>query len=400
MGNENNIIDFKAGTRPAATCGSVALSWADEKEIKRQQQRTEKKKRMHAAKIEERILDAEIKQNNLQQRQKEQEQEIKNVKKEIGFLKAIIEKADLTSTKDYFLTRAKNKAEMTSRNKTTGENFKKASATLSVLSACTSVIGIILGQLSFIGDCLQNNDIIGVISSTIIMLTSTILFLVFAVKVNKILAALPAYLAEFYEAENKQSDITLKITLLALGGNFILSVFTNYLFWNTTNLVFIAKITFSFIFDVAAISLSLLSDNFIRLNYKKIIKNLYENKLKDITEVEEKTREITEEKAGEKDIKKNENLKNIKLSENTTNTDLQTVEENKKKDKKAGRKNITKSKINRLQKAINELAKGAIITPKKTGFENDKNTYYELMPDMENVEQYTDASGKKKYRKI
>ena len=86
----------------------------------RQKRRTEKKKQLHNAQLEERILDSEQKQNDLEQKQKEQEQEINNVKKEVSLLKSVIERTDLTATKDYFTTVAKNQAEQTEQNKKTG----------------------------------------------------------------------------------------------------------------------------------------------------------------------------------------------------------------------------------------------------------------------------------------
>ena len=56
---EKKIINFMPRQKEAIQ-GNVALNRLDEKEILRQKQRTEKKKRLHKAKLEERVLDSEI----------------------------------------------------------------------------------------------------------------------------------------------------------------------------------------------------------------------------------------------------------------------------------------------------------------------------------------------------
>lgn len=374
----NNLINFKP-REVEQTQGSVALSRLDEKEILKQKQRTEKKKRLHQAKLEERVLDSEIKQNELEQRQKEQQQELNNLEMELNAIKINIEMAENMATKDYFDTQTKIKKKSNKKNKKIGKYFRKASITFSWLSAIASILGLLGGSVN-------KNE--WYITSAI-----AVIFLLLATKVNKVLEQYPKIYNEFFDTENKQSKVTFTLTTALIFFNCVLSVCTNYLFYASLNMLFIVTVGFSFLFDLGAIVTSLLSYDFINLRYKKAIKEKYENKLKTIVE--------TRQENIDKNVDK-------KMSENRLNTTIPTVEEPEKsemkKPQKAGRKTTSKVKKNRLIKAIENLEKNVVISPKKVGFENEKDVYYllieELAEEQENIEKYTDKNGKSKYRKI
>ena len=374
----NNLIDFKP-REVEQTQGSVALSRLDEKEILKQKQRTEKKKRLHQAKLEERVLDSEIKQNELEQRQKEQQQELNNLEMELNAIKINIEMAENMATKDYFDTQTKIKKKSNKKNKKIGKYFRKASITFSWLSAIASILGLLGGSVN-------KNE--WYITSAI-----AVIFLLLATKVNKVLEQYPKIYNEFFDTENKQSKVTFTLTTALIFFNCVLSVCTNYLFYASLNMLFIVTVGFSFLFDLGAIVTSLLSYDFINLRYKKAIKEKYENKLKTIVE--------TRQENIDKNVDK-------KMSENRLNTTIPTIEEPKKsemkKPQKAGRKTTSKVKKNRLIKAIENLEKNVVISPKKVGFENEKDVYYllieELAEEQENIEKYTDKNGKSKYKKI
>lgn len=384
----NKIIDF---IPKEDIQGNVALSRLDEKEILRQKQRTEKKKRLHKAKLEERVLDSEIKQNELEQRQKEQQQELNNLEVELNSIKINIEMADNMATKDYYDTQTKIKKKANKRNKKKGKYLKKSSKWFAWLSAGASVVGLLI-------DVFNKNE-------WYVTIAIIIFFFVLATKVNRVLELYPDFLNDFLDKEDKQSKITFSLMSLLIFGNIILSVCTNYLFYSSLNMVFIVTIGFSFLFDLGALTTSLLSYYYLNLKYKKSIKNGYENKLKDII----KNRINFEQKSVDKNV-------DVKPCENTNSKDFETVEKvqesvdknvNKtvdKVNKKAGRKNTSRSKKNKLKNAINALGKGVIISPSKTGFTDDKNAYrtliIELAEEMENIEKYTDAKGNTRYKTI
>lgn len=396
------------------TTGNVALNWFDRREIKRQKQRTEKKKQLHNAKIEERVLDSEQRQNDLEQRQKEQEQEINNVKKEVSFLKSIIEKADLTATKDYFTTVAENQAEQTEQNKKTGYDLQQMSRVFSYITSATSIAGIITNSLQALQKEILARNGIGIIYNVFVMVVLIVAFVYLSKGYNRTVEATPTYETEFHDQDDRQKKQTNLTSKAFIVGNIALSVTTNYWFWGlVSNCPIIIRIILSVMFDLGVFATSNLGHNFIKLRYNKLTRSKYENKLKEITENEQKNSEKIEENETSQN-KVNNNFatisKNKNLNENSTDNSTENSKESttknssKKRYGRAGRKNTSKSKKNKLINAIENLENNTIITPKKTGFENDVTTYRrlikELVEELEIIEEYTDKNGNTRYRKI
>lgn len=390
---DTNLIDFKPRTAEQ-TQGNVALSRLDAWQIEHKKRKIEKKKQLeisieeerrlkHERKMNERIRLAEKRQDEFRQKQQEQQQELDNLKIELKSIKVNIEKAESMSIRDYFETQSKIKKTATNRNLKDGKKFRQLSVAFSSVSAFVSVLGLV-------GDILNKNP-------WYLTLSIAFVFFFLSLGVNRVLGKLPDYHINFFDKEDKQSKFTFVLAIVFVFSNCVLSICTNYLFYRTLNMLFVATLGFSFLLDFGAIVTTLVSYDCLNLRYKKSIKEAYENKLEQIKE--------------ENQENANENVdKNVdgKKSENALNTNIPTVEEPKKsgtkKPQKTGRKATSRAQKNRLTKSIESLEKNVVITPKKVGFENEKDVYYllieELAAEQENIQKYTDKNGKNKYKKI
>lgn len=337
--------------------GTTILDKDDIEDISRIKKEIRKMELTHDSNIKKIQLENDLKNESINEKLKNIDNFIELQKKENEITKCELEKAKndvrksvVKQATDFFNVKNENNVNLINDDKKQSSIFFRNSKKCTIVSAATSIVGMLIDLMpTFITGTMTERII-----SVLVASASIFLYIFIARMSSSLLNMLPTYMNNYAEKKDKKSIAIICLSLIGVGSNIILSIMTNFLFWSVTKLIIFVKYFLAFILDIFSIIFTLIGTELKNLNYNEKKTKIYNDIIN--TKDEPKKRVVK---------KDNTNVKN------TNNV---------------GRKTNTKE-YNMLYDYIsNNIEKGDRITPKKCDFAGNKTMFYEYINCMDFIE--------------
>lgn len=337
--------------------GTTILDKDDIEDIARIKKEIRKMELTHDSNIKKIQLENDLKNESINEKLKNIDNFIELQKKENEITKVELEKAKndvrksvVKQATDFFNVKNENNVNLINDDKKQSSIFFRNSKKCTIVSAVTSIVGMLIDLMpTFITGTMTERII-----SVLVASASIFLYIFIARMSSSLLNMLPNYINNYAEKKDKKSIVIILLSLVGVGSNIILSIITNFLFWSATKLIIFVKYFLAFILDIFSIIFTLIGTELKNLNYNEKKTKIYNDIIN--TKDEPKKRVVK---------KDNTNVKN------TNNV---------------GRKTNTKEYNILYDYISNNIEKGDRITPKKCNFVGNKTMFYEYINCMDFVE--------------